>query len=311
MKRCAVIDLGTNIFHLIIAEADAHTPQGWRPVQRDRIPVQLAEEGLERIGQSAFQRGIEALLRFRQHTDHCGIAAAEVRAFGTAALRTAQNAPDFLRAVEQQTGIRPQVISGLREAELIFKGVRQAVPFPPHPVLVVDIGGGSVEFILAEAERVLWQQSFPVGTTVLFHRFHKSDPIAPAEVADLKAHLDDALSELWRALKRIPASTLIGAAGAFDTLDELLCPPAETADKSHAQIPLHGIEALCHELIATTLEERSRWPGLRPERRQTIVVGMVLIQHLLQRIGTEQVFNAKYSLKEGAIAECLTGQYDE
>lgn len=304
MRRCAILDLGTNIFHLLIAQADAGQPNGWRPLQRGRVPVHLAEEGIERIGPAAFQRGLEALRIFRQQIQEYNIAFHDIRAFGTAALRTAQNAPEFLQAVEQETGICPEIITGQREAELIFKGVRQAVPFPEENVLIIDIGGGSVEFILAQVEQATWQQSFPVGTTVLYHRFHKSDPIAPEEIAALKTYLEETLTTLWAVLKEAPTHTLVGAAGAFDTLDEMLKPP-QAPPALYSYISREGFERLYAHLVPSTLAERSTWPDLKPERRQTIVVGMVLIRHLLERTQARDIYASKYSLKEGAVVEWI------
>jgi exopolyphosphatase/guanosine-5'-triphosphate,3'-diphosphate pyrophosphatase len=304
MHKCAILDLGTNIFHLLIAQADAGQPNGWRPLQRDRVPVHLAEEGIERIGPAAFQRGLEALRRFGQQIQEHAIAPQDVRAFGTAALRTAQNALEFLQAVERETGIRPEIITGQREAELIFKGVQQAVPFPEENVLIIDIGGGSVEFILVQASRVFWQQSFPMGTTVLYHRFHKSDPIAPEEIAALKTYLGEALIALWAVLEEAPIHMLVGAAGAFDTLDEMLNSP-QTPPALYGYISRKDFERLYARIVPSTLAERSTWPDLKPERRQTIVVGMVLIQHLLEHTHARDIYASKYSLKEGAVAEWI------
>ncbi|MCS6930145.1 MAG: hypothetical protein NZM43_11720 [Saprospiraceae bacterium] len=304
MNTCAVLDLGTNIFHLLIAQADASAPLGWTALRRDRVPVHLAEEGIERIGEAAFQRGLEALRRFRQQTIENGIALSDIRAFGTAALRTARNAPDFLRAIEQETGICPEVISGQREAELIFKGVRQAVPLLEDIALIVDIGGGSVEFILTQTGRVHWQQSFPIGTTVLYHRFHKSDPIAPEEIAALEAFLQDTLGELWNALMTAPTHAIVGAAGAFDTLNEMLH-PSGVSSAFYSCITRESFDQLYTRIVPSTLAERSTWPELKPERRQTIVVGMVLIRHLLERTQASRIYTSKFSLKEGAVAEWL------
>ncbi len=301
-RTCAVIDLGTNIFHLLIARADAQQPQGWAALHRDRKVVNLAEEGIGRIGSAAFQRGLQALQSFQQQALPFGLLPSDIWAIGTAALRTAQNADEFLRAVQTETGICPQVITGDREAELIFKGVRQAVPLSPQGALILDIGGGSVEFIVAHGTTVLWQHSFPVGATVLYHRFHRSDPIAPQEVAALERFLDEALEALWKALERHTVHMLVGAAGAFNTLWELLTP---THGPLYADIPLEGFQALCAQFVPTTLAERATWPGLSPERRLTIVVGLLLIRHVARRARLSRIYASAYSLKEGAVAECL------
>ncbi len=298
----AVIDLGSNTFHLLIAERQ--DDGGWAPLVRERIFVKLAEEGIEQIGPAAFARGLAAMQLFRRHLDASGISPEQVLAYGTAALRTAGNAPAFLREVKRQTGIQAEAISGKREALLICKGVRQAVPFPENRVLIMDIGGGSVEMTIADRERVYWYHSFPVGVAVLFRRFHKSDPIAPDEIAAVKAFLQTELTDLWEALKRYAAPTLIGAAGAFDTIDHLLLDPA-TKPPLYGWIPAVDFDPLYQRILRSTLVEREQWQHLAPERREMIVVGMILIDCILRCAGIREIYTSVYSMKEGMLAELV------
>ncbi len=299
MAKRAVIDLGTNTFHLLVVESntDGH---GWTPVMRERVFVKLAEDGIERIGPAAFERGMAALALFRQHLDRYGIPPESVPALGTAALRTAQNAPEFLHEVFVRTGIRAEAISGEREALLIYAGVRQAVPFPDNRVLVMDIGGGSVEMVLADNTGPLWQQSFPVGVAVLYQRFHKSNPIAPEEIAAVESFLDTEMADLWAILERKPTPTLVGAAGAFDIIDHLLLDPA-TKPLLYGWIPRADFEPLYDQIVRSTLAEREAWQGLIPERREMIVVGMILIRHLLRRGRMREIYTSVYSMKEGML----------
>ena len=298
--RHAVIDLGTNTFHLLIVD---HTGPGeWNEVYRERIFVKLAEEGIHEISPAAFRRGLEAVELFKTALDHFGIPPEQVRAFGTAALRTAANAPDFIRDVQRRTGIAARAIEGQYEARLIYQGVRQAVPFPDSRVLVMDIGGGSVEFILADRSRVYWQQSFPIGVAVLYQKFHKSDPIAPEEVAAAVQFIDNALTDCWATLAQQPASALVGAAGAFDTIDNLLLDPA-TKPPLYGWIPAQHFLPLHDRIIGSTLAEREQMHQLSPERREMIVVGMILIRHILQRGRIEEIYTSVYSMKEGMLAE--------
>lgn len=302
MKKHAVIDLGTNTFHLLIAE---HSPAGgWTQVLRERIFVKLAEEGIERIGETAFARGLAALELFRKHLDQHGVPLESVPAFGTAALRTARNAPEFLREVYARTGIRAEAIDGQREALLIYKGVRQAVPFPDNRVLVMDIGGGSVEMVLADRQQVYWQHSFPVGVAVLFRHFHKSDPIAAEEIAAVEDFLDSTMADLWDVLRQYPAPTLVGAAGAFDIIDHLLL-DLSTKPPLYGWIPVAHFEPLYHGIIHSTLAEREQWQDLIPERREMIVVGMILIRHILRRGNMREIFTSVYAMKEGMLAELV------
>lgn len=296
--RTAVIDLGTNTFHLLIAEPTANG--GWATVLRERVFVKLADEGIERIGPAAFERGLQATDLFRRHLDDAGIPPERVRAYGTAALRTAANAPDFLRAVQQRTGIRAEAIDGAHEALLIYHGVRQAVPFPENRAFIMDIGGGSVEFILADREHLLWRQSFPVGVAVLFRQFHKTDPIAPAEIEAVEQFLDEALYDLWAKMREHPSPTLIGAAGAFDIIDHLLLDPA-TKPPLYGWIPVDTFTPLYDRILRSTLAEREQMPHLLPERREMIVMGMILIQQVVQRGGMREIYTSEYSMKEGML----------
>lgn len=298
--RHAVIDLGTNTFHLLVVD---HAASGdWKELHRERIFVKLAEEGIQEIGPAAYRRGLEAMSLFRTALDKFGVPPERVCAFGTAALRTARNAQYFLRDVLHLTGITARAIPGEQEARLIYQGVRQAVPFPDSRVLVMDIGGGSVEFILADRGQVYWQQSFPIGVAVLFREFHKSDPIAPEEVASAVQFIDNALTDCWAALEQYPVSTLVGAAGAFDTIDKLLLDPA-TKPPLYGRIPAQHFLPLHDRIIGSTLAEREQMRQLSPERREMIVVGMILIRHVLQRGRIQEIYTSEYSMKEGMLEE--------
>src|SRR5205807_1553936 len=108
------------------------------------------------------------------------------------------------------------------EAELIYLGVRQAVKLDMHPVLIMDIGGGSTEFIIANQEKIFWKQSFPLGCSVLKQRFHHHEPIAAAEQVNLVCHLQNELQSLAQQIQNFPVKHLIGASGSFDTLAQMV-----------------------------------------------------------------------------------------
>ena len=298
--RCAVIDLGTNTFHLLIVEKDA--AGNWQSLVRHRIFVKLGEEGLRRIGDRAFQRGLEALKLYKTQLDAAGVPPKLVKAFGTAALRTAVNGKDFLQKAHDMFNIRAETISGDQEAMLIYKGVRRAVPFPEGKVLIMDIGGGSVEFIIANRSKVFWRKSFEVGVSVLFLHFHKSDPMAPEEILAVEDFLDIALKDLWQALRERSVSTLIGAAGAFDVIDNFLLDP-KTKPERYGWIHAGSFDPVYKQLINSTLAEREAMPQLSPERAEMIVVAVILLRVVLERAGIQDIFTSTYSMKEGILAE--------
>jgi len=198
--RRAVIDLGTNTFHLLIA--DVSDEGGIVEVYRERIFVKLASEGIAVIGEAPFGRGIEALCHYRRLLDDYAVT--DVQAIGTAALRTATNGERFVTEAREKAGIGILLISGDREAEYITKGVLRAVPAVTERLLIMDIGGGSTEFIIADQGGVQWRQSFPLGVSVLCNGFHSSDPISDPEVLALEAHLSVSLAPLRAALTEFP-----------------------------------------------------------------------------------------------------------
>ena len=302
--RFAVLDLGTNTFHLLIAEQNAVGQ--WQTLVREKRYVKLAEEGIERIGAAPFARGLAALQSFKIHLDQFAVPPSAMRAFGTAALRTADNAPEFLDQVFALTGIRPESIPGDREAALIYLGVRQAVPFPDNRVLIMDIGGGSVEFIIADRTQVRWQQSFPLGVAVLYREFHHEDPISTPEINRLEAFLEEALADLWQAIEEFPVPTLVGASGTFDVIDLFVLDPATKAEL-YGYIELSAFEPLYNVLVNSTLEERRALPKLPEERVEMVVVAMILIRKVLDRAGIREIYTSAYALKEGMLAELAAG----
>ncbi len=297
-----MIDMGTNTFHLLVVERNASG--GWDPVLKKRTYVKLAEEGIQRIGARAFARALSALQHFKEALDQLGIPVQAAKAFGTAALRTAENAGELIQAIETQTGIRAEVISGDREALLIHKGVKRAVPFPKNRVLIMDIGGGSVEFILCDQEQVFWQQSFPIGVAVLLQRFHKADPITSAEVETLEGYLDTTLEPLWEALERFPAATLIGASGTFDVIDLFLLDPLEKPE-TYGYIEISAFEPLYQQFIRSTLAERNEMEKLPKERVEMVIVALVLVRYVLKKAGIREIYTSTYALKEGMLEEMI------
>jgi exopolyphosphatase/guanosine-5'-triphosphate,3'-diphosphate pyrophosphatase len=298
--RHAIIDLGTNTFHLLIAER--LEGGAWQTIHRQRVYVRLAEDGIHRIGTAAFDRGLKALQGFKSQLDAAGVRPDQVKALGTAALRTAENAGEFLQKAFYLTGLKAESISGDREAELIYKGVRRAVPFPDNRVLIMDIGGGSVEFIIADREQVFWQHSFPIGVAVLLRKFHKSDPISAGEIAATEGFIEAALTDLWAALETYPAPTLAGASGTFDVIDLFLLDPA-TKPELYGHILLDVFHPLSDQFIGSTAAERRAMPKLHPERADMIVVALILIRVVLRKAGITEIYTSAYALKEGMLDE--------
>jgi exopolyphosphatase/guanosine-5'-triphosphate,3'-diphosphate pyrophosphatase len=236
---------------------------------------------------------------FRQMIDAHGVKS--VRAFGTAALRTAGNGAELRQDILQQTNIAVKIISGEEEAAYILRAVRLALPFSDEPRLVMDIGGGSVEFLIANRTEVFWMQSFPIGVAVLYRNFHRNEPISHAETAALNAHLEAELAPLREALDRFPVADLIGVAGTFDVLENLLdCLPLSSTS---SRLSLTRFPELLQTIVSAPIGERLRMAGIPRYRADMIVVAMLLIRFVLSLYPFGNLLVSRFDLKEGILAE--------
>ncbi len=300
-RRSAVIDLGTNTFHLLIAEAgDQKMP--FRVVYRDRRFVKLAEAGIEQIGPEAMARAVNTLSHFSKQLRSFEVHA--VRAVGTAAMRSAANSHVLVERAKQELGLDIEIISGKREALLIYQGVQLLIPFFEQPKLVMDIGGGSVEFILATKTKVLWSVSFPVGVAILRHRFHRHEPIEEEEIKSIHKFLDREAAPLTRMLKIYPVSTLVGASGTFDVLETFLAAPGSDP-APYPSLAVSRFPDFYRQMRLMNLEERLQIADLPEARAEMIVAALVLIDWVLQQSPIEVIEISNFALKEGYLAELL------
>ena len=297
-NKIGVIDLGTNTFHLLIASYD---DQGWHEVQRLRRFVALGEEGIDTLGEQALARAYSALQEFKDILLQQEVKMYQVH--GTAALRTASNGAQFIKQVKENLEMNIQIIGGDQEALLIYEGVRQAITDMKSPHLIMDIGGGSVEFIIGDQQRLLWAQSFPIGVAVLYQRFHHSDPIRASEIKDTEDYLQSVFQSIREALRKYPCENLIGASGTFDVLERLL--PAEPVGDHAAKISVSDFYPLYNEFIQSDLAARMNWPGLPAQRAQLIIVALILINQAITLQPFQNIYISKFAMKEGMIAQLL------
>ena len=297
-RRLAVIDLGTNTFHLLIISISPGQSK-WTELYRQQVFVKLAADGIGAIGEAPWHRGLETMQRFAEIMQQWQVH--DYKAIGTAALRTARNGPDFLDTVKVLTGIAITLIDGNEEARLIHSGVMayQDYQHLPGKSLIMDIGGGSVEFILSHQGQVCWAASFPVGVAVLHRNFHREEPIVAAEVAALEIFLKKSLAPLWEILQQDPAARLIGASGTFDVVETAL------------NIPKDGIQTgvtlfdFMDSITRLDREARQVHPQIPPQRVDMIVVALILLTTVLQESGIPHLHVCGYALKEGVLSEMI------
>lgn len=298
--RAAVIDLGTNTFHLIIADLSDRV----NVVYKTNSPVKLGEGKINEniIIPEAFERGLQTLISFAGEIKNQQVDI--VRATATSAVRSAANGADFVKAAKLRAGIDIEVISGEEEAGYIFKGV-QATGVIVEPSLIVDIGGGSTEFILCNPEQVLWKKSYNIGAARLMQAYFKSDPISEADQRTILDHLENTLRELKAACAVHQPLTLIGSAGAFETFATLLLKDVEVKNIASCTLPIEAYKKLAAELIASTHEERAGMKGLIPLRVDMIVLAAILTNYVIDETGLEKLSLSTYDLKMGVLQSLL------
>lgn len=300
----AIIDIGTNTFHLLIIDPAAANP--YQPIYRQKSYVRLAEGGHSHIIPLAFERGIQAMTAFRHTIAQYPIQ--QIHALATEGVRRATNGSDFVREVKQQTNITINTISGDQEAEYIYYGVKQAVPFDQQTILIMDIGGGSVEFIFGNNKSIFWQQSFPIGASRLYNQFQKTDPLTPQLLNDLQQHIKTMLTPLWQAYEQYPADTLIGSSGTFDSLTDMLLAQnkqQKEPQQTYYEIPIPFFNEITHTLLNATLQERLQIKGMETQRADMMPVGIGLVNTIVQMLPIKKIIQSEYAIKEGVIHQLL------
>lgn len=302
----AVLDLGTNTFNLLIGECTAKGNEV-KPLFMDRVPVKLGKEGFRegRIAEAAQERGVKAIEQHLASVHHwqCD----EMIAIGTSGIRSASNGEEFLKKIRERTGLGPEIIDGEREAELIGEGVRAAVPLGREPALILDIGGGSSEFLIGDQESFFWKRSFDIGAARMLNEIAPSDPIAAEEYRRAKAVSLRMLEPLKSALDRYPVKTLIGCSGSFETISDMAHHRFEEAEdpegKPAVEVSLSHYRSIHEVLLRSTLEERKRMKGMAEMRAELIILGSILIETVIELTGIDRLYSSYYSLRVGALKE--------
>lgn len=300
-ERVAIIDLGTNTFHLFIVEMDG---EKINTLYKEKIAVKIGKNGISKgkIAQDARKRAIHTLKIFRTVIDLFEVH--QIKGVATSAIRSAKNGAELIEEIKEKTGIDIEIISGVKEAELIFRGVQAAMEVPETPQLVVDIGGGSVEFVIGTRNEILWRHSFEIGAQRLLDKFHQEDPIPEKSVQDLEQFLAKNLRKLIDAMEAHQPTGLIGCSGTFDTLTEIYLKREKFKREPEAknyQFPLSAYTQIHQDLLLKNREERLQIPGMVTMRVDMIVVASCLIRFVLGHMTTEGITACSYALKEGLL----------
>ncbi len=305
--RLAIIDCGTNTFNILVV--DTQKEGKYSRVYNTRVSVKLGEGSINKgfIATGPFKRGIEALVLFNGIIEDHKVT--RVLAFATSAIRDAANRKEFVEEAFEKTGIGINVINGDKEAELIYLGNKEAIELNNSISLIMDIGGGSTEFILANKEQIFWKKSFNLGAARLLEKFDPSNPITSAEVNLIYNYLSQNLSPVMEAVKTFPAVELVGSSGAFDSVVEMIHGELNGEplldNKTGYTIDIDNYHKISNLVKCSTLDQRKKINGLTPIRFDMIVISCLLIDFTLRSFKIDKMRVSTFSLKEGAIADFL------
>lgn len=303
--RIAAIDCGTNSIHMIVVRI--RPDLSFEVIDREKEMVRLGSGGLDgkALSMEAMGAALQAFSRFRRLAESHQVD--EILAAATSAVREAENGGAFLAAVERETGIKPQVISGVEEARLIHLAAVYGVDVAGASAVVVDIGGGSVEITHGAGTSVRVAQSFKLGVLRLTERFVHTDPLSDRDERKLVRHIGDELSQYLRDIRTAGFDRVIGTSGTILSLGTVASAERRRASDEirNLRVPAKQIHRLRREVTDRSISERMKLPGLDPRRADLIVSGAVLLDTILQRLDADEITLCDFALREGLVLDYI------
>jgi exopolyphosphatase/guanosine-5'-triphosphate,3'-diphosphate pyrophosphatase len=303
--RLAALDLGSNSFHLMIAEVH---PGGFEPIIGEKEMLRLGDvvgrHG--RIPDDAADAAVAVVRRFRQLADAAG--AEEIVACATSALRRAANGAEVVDRIEAEAGVGVEVISGLREAELIFRAIRAGVLLEPAPALGFDVGGGSVEITLGDAAGLRYAASENLGVGTLTAAFVASDPLSKGDRRRLRAHITDTLGPIADTVAPHEPRLVVGSSGTLEDIARMAAMRAKReVPRSLNQLTFTRREfARVHDaVLGSTADDRLRFEGLETRRVDLIPAGVVFLDTAMEVFDFQEMTISSWSLREGILLEAV------
>ena len=290
----AAITLGSNSFNMLVAQTVGQQP---KVIAKYKRKVRLAE-GIQKDGslsEEVLLRGLDCLAMFADMLKKEGVSAGNVAVIATATLRKISNSDDFCRRALPVLGYPIEIISGMREAELIYQGM-VATTEGEGRRLVIDIGGASTEFIIGDGTSILLKTSLPMGCVTFNESFFSHFPMQQLDFDDAKARVKTVLGEQLSALKRLGWHCAVGASGSVQSVVELL-----NHRGLSSVITLEVLSDLKREILSQSDESMLSISGLNPERAPTFAAGVAILLALFELLEIEKLYLSGGALREGVL----------
>lgn len=292
--RKAVIDLGTNTFNLAIADVKNNSIQLLH-AEKEGVAIGMGGINDKLLSDDAVHRAVACLKRFKSRCDEFQVA--KIEAIGTSAIRDASNRKEFLKSVKDATGIEIDVINGIQEANLIYQGIAYTYNFE-SPSLIMDIGGGSTEFIAANANGIKDLISLNIGVSRIFQLFSFSNPMTSEDILNVENYLEAHEHDFFN---RINCQTLVGASGSFETFYELVHQTAYPKGYETQELDFKEFESILDWIISTSQSERDLNDFIIPIRKKMAPIAAIKTRWVIKRMKANRIVISPCSLKEGVL----------
>jgi len=312
-RPIAAIDIGTNSFHLLVAAVDPKL-RTFRIIQAEKATTRLGERDPEtgELTAAAMQRGLETLRQFRDLAASHRVE--QIVTAATSAVREAPNGRDFLQTILDDLGMEVDLVSGPEEARLIYLGVLSGMPFGDRPHLLLDIGGGSTELILADGRDARALTSTRVGAVRLQRDFVRDDPMPPQRRSFLQAFiqgsLEPAVDKVRRRIKPGETPVLVATSGTAMAIGSLAASEEERPPrKLHGyRVTRQSLNQVVDRLITMTPAQRRELAPINDRRAEIIVPGALILQTTMKMLGVEEFVLSERALREGLIVDWMLRQ---
>jgi exopolyphosphatase / guanosine-5'-triphosphate,3'-diphosphate pyrophosphatase len=304
--RIAALDLGSNSFHLLVA--DAHPDGTFEPLVREKEVLLLADTVATsgHIGEQSAAQAVEVVSRFRTLAE--SVDAQEIVACGTSALREAADSAAVVDHIESATGVRIEVISGKEEARLIFAAVRASVVIDPGPALALDLGGGSLELMVGDQSGLAWSTSVKLGVARLTAELVRGDPPTAGDERRLARRLTSVLAPIADEIDTLGPRQLIGSSGTLLALVRMAAARrTESVPESVNQLRVRRKDLLAvqEQIFGLTAAERQRLPGVDARRADLLPAGSMLLATVMELSGLEELIGCEWALREGIVLDAI------
>ncbi|MCK6542994.1 Ppx/GppA family phosphatase [bacterium] len=309
-KHIAAIDIGTNSFHLIVVELLGNGK--YRIVDREKENVRLGSgsSDMKMIAPDAIERGVTALKRF---SEIAKVYKAPIRAVATSAVREALNQAHFVKKIKDATGINIEVVSGNEEARLIYLGVLQALPVFNHKIIAMDIGGGSVEYIVGVRGEAQYLNSLKIGCIRLTQRFFDKGVIKPKKIQECREYIRGFVSAVAREVRDRKIEFAVGSSGTILNLANMIRANrsgiSSDAQLNNFSFTKKELDRVVQNILkAKTVAQRIKIIGLDIKRADIIVAGALVLQESFDLLKIKQMVVSEYALREGIIHDYINSR---